>query len=49
MKFSFSQNRHELNLEDCIKLFMKEEELAAEERPVSFLKFSAHWLGHTLL
>ncbi|XP_059174588.1 ubiquitin carboxyl-terminal hydrolase 2-like isoform X2 [Physella acuta] len=34
LSVSIPKNRHELNLEDCIKLFMKEEELAAEERPM---------------
>ncbi|GFS20656.1 ubiquitin carboxyl-terminal hydrolase 2-like [Elysia marginata] len=33
-KASGLDNRSEVNLEDCIKLFMKEEELAAEERPM---------------
>lgn len=29
------QGPNEVSLDDCIRLFMKEEELAAEERPVS--------------
>ncbi|RUS84912.1 hypothetical protein EGW08_007322, partial [Elysia chlorotica] len=35
LSVSIPKNRSEVNLEDCIKLFMKKEELAAEERPVS--------------
>lgn len=34
LSLSIPKNRSEVNLEDCIKLFMKEEELAAEERPM---------------
>ncbi|CAL1544646.1 unnamed protein product [Lymnaea stagnalis] len=34
LSLSIPKNRHEVNLEDCLKLFMKEEELAAEERPM---------------
>jgi ubiquitin C-terminal hydrolase len=32
--FVFVQNRTEVSLDDCLRLFMKEEELEAEERPV---------------
>ncbi|GFO29875.1 ubiquitin carboxyl-terminal hydrolase 2-like [Plakobranchus ocellatus] len=34
LSVSIPKNRSEVNLEDCIRLFMKEEELAAEERPM---------------
>ena len=41
------QNQSELSLDDCLRLFMKEEELEAEERPVSALatSFLSGWVG----
>ena len=41
------QNQSELSLDDCLRLFMKEEELEAEERPVSTLatSFLLGWVG----